>query len=296
MTIRETFSQACARFRDAGLETPALDAGVLLAEVLHTDRAGLIIAGDRTVSEEAQGAYARALERRLGGECVAYIVGRKEFWGLDFTVTHDVLVPRPDTETLVEAALAHKAAHRVSDTAEEILDLSTGSGAVAIALKHERPSALVVASDISPAALAVARQNAARLLGDAEAIHLIESDLFNNIDGQFDLITANPPYVPSTVIAGLAPEVRGEPLLALDGGGDDGLDLIRRIVSDAKPHLNPGAILLMEADPGEMDTIARILLAEGYEQPRLYYDAAGKARVIASAFSVYNHVRAAAFT
>ncbi|MDR1326481.1 MAG: peptide chain release factor N(5)-glutamine methyltransferase [Treponema sp.] len=279
MTIREIFYRACVRLRDAGIETPVLDAGVLLAAVLHTDRAGLIIAGERTVSEEAQGAYTRALERRLGGECVAYIVGRKEFWGLDFTVTPDVLVPRPDTETLVEAALSHRATHRISGANGEILDLCTGSGSVAIALKHERPTSRVAASDISPAALAVARQNALRLLGDAEAIHLIESDLFNKIDGQFDLITANPPYVPSALIASLAPEVRGEPLLALDGG-NDGLDLIRRIVSGAKPHLKPGGVLLMEADSGEMDAITRLLLAEGYEQPRLYYDAAGKARVI----------------
>jgi release factor glutamine methyltransferase len=125
----------------------------------------------------------------------------------------------------------------------------------------------------------VARQNALRLLGDAEAIHFIESDLFNKIDGQFDLITANPPYVPSPLIANLAPEVRGEPLLALDGG-NDGLDLIRRIVSGAKPRLKPGGVLLMEAAPSEMDAITRLLLAEGYKQPRLYYDAAGKARVI----------------
>ncbi|MDR2418416.1 MAG: peptide chain release factor N(5)-glutamine methyltransferase [Treponema sp.] len=278
MTIREIFYQACVWLRDAGIETPVLDAGVLLAAVLHTDRAGLIIAGERPVSDEARDAYTRALERRLDGECVAYIIGRKEFWGMDFTVTPDVLVPRPDTETLVETALS-LAAHQVSDTNEEILDLCTGSGAVAIALKHERPTARIVASDISPAALVVARQNAARLLGDAEAIHLIESDLFNKINGQFDLITANPPYVPSALIAGLAPEVRGEPLLALDGG-NDGLDLIRRIVSDAKPRLKPGGVLLMEADPDEMDAITRLLLAEGYEQPRLYYDVAGKARVI----------------
>ncbi|MDR2537497.1 MAG: peptide chain release factor N(5)-glutamine methyltransferase, partial [Treponema sp.] len=191
MTIREIFHQACVRLRDAGIETPALDASVLLAAVLHTDRAGLIIDGERTVSDEARGAYTRALERRLGGECVAYIVGRKEFWGLDFTVTPDVLVPRPDTETLVEAALS-QAAHWMSGATGEILDLCTGSGAVAIALKHERPTVHIVASDISPAALVVARQNALRLLGDAEAIHFIESDLFNKIDGQFDLITANP--------------------------------------------------------------------------------------------------------
>jgi release factor glutamine methyltransferase len=279
MTIREIFYQACVRLRDAGIETPALDAGVLLAAVLHTERAGLIIASERVVSDEAQDTYTRALERRLGGECVAYIIGRKEFWGLDFTITPDVLVPRPDTETLVEAALSHRAAHRMSDADEEILDLCTGSGAVAIALKHERPAAHVVASDISPAALVVARQNAARLLGDAEAIHFIESDMFNKIDGRFDLITANPPYVPSALIASLAPEVRGEPLLALDGGSD-GLDLIRRIVSGAKPHFKPGGVLLMEADPDEMDAITRFLLVEGYEQPRLYYDAAGKARVI----------------
>jgi release factor glutamine methyltransferase len=273
LTIREVYSQACARLRGAGIETPALDAGVLLAAVLHTDRAGLIINGDQAAGGEALEACRQALERRLAGECTAYIVGRKEFWGLDFTVTPDVLVPRPDTETLVEAALAG-----ARGGGGEILDLCTGSGAVAIALKHELPSAHITASDISPAALAVARQNAERLLGGG-AVRLIESDLFNMIDGRFDLITANPPYVPSGLIAGLAPELRGEPLLALDGGGD-GLALLRRIAGGAKPHLKPGGLLLMEADSGEMEAVARLLLAEGFEQPRLYRDLAGKARVI----------------
>ncbi|MDR1899030.1 MAG: peptide chain release factor N(5)-glutamine methyltransferase, partial [Treponema sp.] len=163
MTVRETLAEGTARLREGNIESPALDASLLLAGALQTDRAGVIAAGPETVAGEVRARFTGLLERRLSGECVAYLLGTKEFRGLDFTVSPAVLVPRPDTETLVEAALE---AVRASPAPPplSLLDLCTGSGAVAVALKHEAPFLEVWASDISAEALEVAEANAARLL------------------------------------------------------------------------------------------------------------------------------------
>jgi release factor glutamine methyltransferase len=278
MTIQEALSEGTARLKAGGIETPALDAALLLAGILHTTRSALILAAPTPLPDETRRRFTQALDRRLSGECTAYILGRREFYGLDFTVTPDVLVPRPDTETLVEAALTMR---NEKLGMRNVLDLCTGSGAVAIALKHERPALEVYASDISAKALAIAKKNARRLLGSANAIHFLEGDLFDPllIPAHFSLITANPPYVASGEIAALAPEVRGEPLPALDGG-PDGLDLIRRIIAEAPAHLLPGGSLLMEADPRQMAAITLILSEKGYRDIRIYQDLSGQDRVI----------------
>jgi release factor glutamine methyltransferase len=283
MTIQEALIEGTARLSaanrllDGNIESPSLDAALLLADLLQTTRTALILAAPTPLPEEIQRRFAQSLDRRLAGVCTAYILGRKEFYGLDFTVTPDVLVPRPDTETLVEAALTI-----IDGGSQPVLDLCTGSGAVAIALKHELPSLEVYASDISPKALAIARENAKRLLLSAEAIHFLTGDLFDvgyTPYPLFSLITANPPYVASGEIAGLAREVRGEPLLALDGG-TDGLDLIRRITAEAPAHLLPGGSLLMEADPRQMAAITLILEKKEYRDIRIYQDLSGRDRVI----------------
>jgi release factor glutamine methyltransferase len=285
MTIREALTEGKARLREHGIESPGLDASLFLAFILKTTREKLILRDTEPLDESQTVDFSRLLDRRLAGECTAYILGRKEFHGMDFTVTPDVLVPRPDTETLVEAALT------ISNEELEIrnvLDLCTGSGAVAIALKHELPSLEVYASDISAKALAIARENARRLLGNDEAIHFLEGDLFESLlifSGQrsaacFSLIVSNPPYIASNEITNLAPEVRGEPRLALDGGAD-GLDLIRRIIAEAPARLLPGGSLLMEADPRQMAIITLILEKKGYRNIRLYQDLSGQDRVIA---------------
>ncbi|GHT93429.1 release factor glutamine methyltransferase [Spirochaetia bacterium] len=293
MTIREALAQGSGLLKSAQVDTPALDAGLLLAEVLNTSRVGLIAAGPEPLSEEDYRRFRAFLERRLSGECVAYILGRKEFRGLEFTVTPAVLVPRPDTEILVEAALeklAESNSQLGPQTQLKVLDLCTGSGVVAISLKHELPELEVWASDISEAALEVARANAARLLGaelnsgTESAIRFIKSDLFNRIGadrtgGPFHLIVSNPPYVCTKEIETLSPEVRREPLLALDGGGD-GLDLIRRIIAEAPEHLFPGGRLLLEADPRQMKAIAALLEIEGYKDILILRDLSGQERVI----------------
>jgi release factor glutamine methyltransferase len=281
MTLREARSRGTARLRGAGIESPGLDASLLLAGVLKIRKEQLIIRDSEDMPEPGAVEFSLFLDRRIAGECVAYILGQKEFRGLDFIVTPEVLVPRPDTEILVETALSvleNRAAEK-----SKVLDLCTGSGAAAIALKHERPALTVCASDISPGALEVARENARRLVppqgGAAEGITFFQGDLFAAIPCSFDLITANPPYIPSAQIAGLAPEVRREPLLALDGGGD-GLEIIRRIIREASPHLLPGGVLLMEADPRQMAGITLILKKKGYRNIQIYQDLSGRDRVI----------------
>ncbi|WP_010253795.1 peptide chain release factor N(5)-glutamine methyltransferase [Treponema primitia] len=275
MTIREALTQGVARLRNAGIENPGLDTALFLAFILKTNKEKIILRDAEALREDAAADFAGLLDRRIAGECTAYILGRKEFRGLDFIVTPDVLVPRPDTETLVEAVLTIG-----KDQELTVLDLCTGSGAVAIALKHELPSLEVYASDISVKTLAVARENARQLLGSDGAIHFLESDLFVSIPKtRFSLITANPPYVASGEIAALAREVRGEPLLALDGG-EDGLDLVRRIIDGAPSYLLPGGRLLMEADPRQMAGITLILEKKGYRDIRIYQDLSGQDRVI----------------
>jgi release factor glutamine methyltransferase len=300
VSVREALREGSARLKKAAVDTPSLDASLLLAKVLDTDRAGLLLIHQDTLSNEAMRRFGEFLERRIGGECAAYILGHKEFWGLDFLVNPAVLVPRPDTETLVEAALEtirRQSAGAVTGTPAEtlrLLDLCTGSGAVAIALKHEIPGLEVWASDISGEALETAKTNAARLLpdpavrgsGEAETeepghagIRFVESDLFAGIPGRFHLIVSNPPYVPCGEIENLSPEVRREPRLALDGGLD-GLELIRLLAGEAPEHLYPGGGLFIEADPRQMAALAALLEESGFKDIHIYKDLSGKERII----------------
>jgi release factor glutamine methyltransferase len=300
MTVGEALAEGTALLHSSGVETARLDASLLLAEILKTCRTGLIRTPGAPVPEASLGLFREFLGRRQKGVCVAYILGRKEFRGLDFTVSPEVLVPRPDTETLVEAALSR--IDRLPSPAA-VLDLCTGSGAVAVSLKHERPFLTVYGSDISAAALRVARLNAERLLrrpakpvppsgADPETqtaadlpVVFIESDLFKSfgegpgIPRTFDIITANPPYIPTGIIETLSEEVRGEPRISLDGG-ENGLVVIKRLITEARDHINPGGALLIEADPRQMALITGILTDQGYGDIITHQDLSGKERVI----------------
>jgi len=266
----------------------SLDASLLLAEASGLSREQLYSRADFELNEAQCGRYFELIERRRKGECTAYILGRKEFWGMEFAVSPAVLVPRPDTETLVEAALliVRSIPHSPlssSGSPLSALDLCTGSGAVAIALKHECPGLEVTAADISEEALEVARKNA-ELLGCG--ITFLRGDLFgaftdNPDNPRFYLITANAPYVPSSRVAELPVEVKNEPRIALDGG-DDGLALIRRVIAEAPQYLLAGGSLALEADPSQMETIAGLMKKQGFAEPELYRDLAGKNRVIAA--------------
>jgi len=277
MTIREALAEGSAALAAAGIESPGLDASLLLAEVLTVSRSSLMAAASGPLAETQRAAFDQFIKRRLAGECTAYIVGTKEFYGLDFQVTPAVLVPRPDTETLVEAALEQLT---MNGQPPRALDLCTGCGAVAIALQHTMPELEVWATDISAAALAVAQANARRLLPDT-TIHFCRGDLFDALEqhSPFPIIVSNPPYIPTAEIAGLAPEVRTEPMLALDGGGD-GLDIIRKIISRAPEFLCPGGSLLLEADPRQMQRITALLAQAGFTSIQTHKDLSGKERVI----------------
>jgi release factor glutamine methyltransferase len=276
MTVREALAEAGAAFRAAGIESSGLDASLLLAGILRRDRAALFAAGPDPLPEAALAALRRSVERRLAGECVAYILGRKEFRGLDFDVNPAVLVPRPETETLVETALEFAA----NAGSRRALDLCTGSGAVAIALKHEMPALEVWAVDISAGALETARANAARLL-PGSPVNFLRGDLFGALHSaaSFAFIAANPPYVPSAEIKNLSPEVQNEPLVALDGGAA-GLDIIRNIIAGAPDFLDPGGALFLEADPGQMNDIAALLKERGFTGIKINRDLSGRERVI----------------
>ena len=289
MTVREALASGKVALAEAGIETSSLDASLLLAEVLGTSRSALVVAaGDlgRSLGEAALAAFDGLVRRRAGGECVAYILGRKEFYGFDFLVNRHVLVPRPDTETLVEAALEFLSAPGDSKP-PRMLDLCTGSGAVAIAVKCQMPGLEVWASDISPGALEIASANAARLLPPG-AVRFCRGDLFEALPDddcpRFDLIASNPPYVPSGEIPGLSREVRAEPVLALDGGGD-GLDVVRDIVLRAPKFLCPGGALALEADSRQMSEIAALLEKASFTETQTRHDLSGRERVILARYS-----------
>ncbi len=265
------------RFAERGLATPRLDAQLLLADVLARDRVFLYTHFDQPLGPDELARFRALIQRRLGGEPVAYLVGKKEFRSLELAVDARVLVPRPDTETTVDAALALLPAGEGG----RVVDVGTGSGAIALALKKERPALEVLAVERSPDAAAVARANAERL---GLAIEVVEGDLLAPVAARapFGLIVSNPPYIPSAQVATLAPEVRKEPIAALDGGAD-GLEVIRRLVAAAPPLLVPGGALVLEVGAGQASAVAALIAADGrYDAATITRDLAGIERVVAA--------------
>jgi release factor glutamine methyltransferase len=265
------------RFKERGLESPRLDAQVLLAHVLGKDRVYLYTHFDQPLGPDELAKYRALIQRRLAGEPVAYLVGEKEFRSLTFAVDKRVLVPRPDTEATVEAALALLPA----DAVGRVVDIGTGSGAIALTIKKERAQLEVLAVDRSADAAAVARANAERL---GLAVEILEGDLFAPVAarGPFILIVSNPPYIPSDHIAALAPEVRNEPMLALDGG-EDGLDVVRRLIKEAPPLLAPNGALVLEIGAGQAEAVVELFAADGrYEAATSTKDLAGIERAVAA--------------
>jgi release factor glutamine methyltransferase len=274
MTIREALAEGGMSLMAAGMETPGLDASLLLAHVLETNRTTLAASGPEPLSEEKYAEFRALIDRRLSGECTAYIIGKKEFRGLEFIVNPSVLVPRPDTETLVETALLHLG---VKNT---VLDLCTGSGAVAVSLKNEASDAEVFATDISDIALETAKLNAARLLRGG-TIAFYQGDLYGALPDShplFSLIVCNPPYIPSSVIESLPAEVRKEPHSALDGGAT-GLEIIRRVIDGASSFLLRGGTLLLEADARQMNEITVLFKNRRFHTIKTYNDLSGHERV-----------------
>jgi release factor glutamine methyltransferase len=278
--LKSILLDAKQKLKDAGLTSFSLDAELLLCAVLCCDRSRLlldILENKKKLTDVETLLYSQNIERRIAGECTAYITGRKEFRYLSFYVNKNVLVPRPETETLVDAALEF--VDKLSGGKNiYALDLCTGSGAIALSLLHERPSLKVYASDICNAALDVAKKNAADTKLDVKFIH---SDLFKNIAQKFNLIITNPPYIPSDKISTLEKEVQNEPHIALDGG-KDGLQIIKKIIADAKKYLFSDGALFIEADSSQTSEIIELLCKENYSDIAVKKDFAGLDRVISA--------------
>ncbi len=263
------------RFADAGIAAARLEAQVLLAHVLGCSRVQLYTGFDTPLGEAELARYRALIKRRLSGESVSYLVGETEFWGLPFHVDESVLVPRPDTETVIDVV---RSARPDRTLACRILDLCTGSGVIAVSLAKEYPAARVVATEISAAAAAVARRNAERN-AVADRVDVRDGDLFTPVDGErFDVIASNPPYIASSVIATLSAEVRREPAIALDGGAD-GLGFYDRICAQARAHLVPGGALVVEHGYDQADAVRARFAAAGFAAITLVHDLGKNPRV-----------------
>jgi release factor glutamine methyltransferase len=267
-TIRKVLTWTTQHFEKRQVDAPRLTTEILLAHVLATSRVRLYVDLDRPLAKEELTAFRALIERRTSGEPTQYLTGKKEFYNRSFKVDSRVLIPRPETELLVEAAL------RVlpKDAPSRTLDVCTGSGCIAISLAAERPQASVLATDLSPDACALARENAEALNVGAR-VTIVQGDLFAPVpaDAHFQLVVSNPPYIASGEIPGLSAEVRREPHLALDGG-KDGLALVRRVIEGARRCLLPGGLLAMEIGDTQGAALQELLQAAGFENARVEKD------------------------
>ncbi len=262
---------AAARLMMAGVEDPMRDARRLLAHAMGVAPDRLTLHLNDRPEPEAMAAFEDLVAARAARRPLSHLVGGREFWGRRFRVTPDVLDPRPETEILIAAAL--------EEPFESVLDLGTGSGCILVSLLAERPGATGLGTDLSPAALEVARGNAAAL---GVAAEFAVSDWFAAVVGRFDLIVSNPPYIAADEMAGLAPEVRDhEPHLALTPGGD-GLDAYRDIAAGAPAHLAPKGRILVEIGPAQGLAVAALMAAAGLTGIRILPDLDGRDRVVAA--------------
>jgi release factor glutamine methyltransferase len=269
------------RLKARGIDTPDLDARLLVGHALGLDHAGLARASGRALDAEEIARIEALVARRLAREPVARIIGVKEFWGLPLRLGPAVLVPRPETETVVEQALAAIDRGGSRDRLLRIADLGTGSGAIMLALLSELPNAFAIGTDRDPAALAVARGNAARLGFGARAA-FVACNFGQALAGGLDLLVTNPPYVRSGDMAGLDPDVRDyDPHIALDGG-PDGLAAYRAIAADARALLNPNAHLVAEIGAGQSDAVVALLAAAGLARVAVAPDLAGIPRAVSA--------------
>ncbi len=276
-TIARVIRWAAEDFAKRGNPSPRLDAELLLGKVLGVDRVRLVLEANQPLAPKELGEYRELIRRRRGSEPVAYILGRREFYGHSFKVDRRVLVPRPDSETLVEAALERTKSRSMYGRA---VDLCTGSGCIAISFAKARPTWRVTGTDVSEDAAALASENALRL-GAVFGFGVVTGDLFAPVRGQrFELVMSNPPYIPSAEIATLDADVRDfEPRLALDGGAD-GLSLLSRIVSEAPSRLEPGGVIALEVAYDQAARVEALLVAAGFENTLRHRDYGGHERVV----------------
>ncbi len=282
-SVSEALQLIAQTFRAAGIDDADVDARVLAGHALHLDRARLISQSDRVLEAREVSAISGLAARRLKREPVSRILGRKEFWSLALAITPDVLVPRPETETVVEGALDFVVRGGLRMEKLRILDIGTGSGALLVALLNELPNATGTGTDISHAALEAARINVTQF-GFESRCSLIACDMATGVEGQFDLVVSNPPYIARGDIASLAPEVRDyDPMMALDGG-DDGLTAYRSISADAKRILAQGGRLFVEMGAGQEPAVRELFTNAGLVVGIARNDLAGTPRVLGAGF------------
>lgn len=273
MVIREILPIGIESLKEAGIADAEVDAFLLFEAVTGLRRTEYLLYPNKEIAEPQFDRYLELLLRRASHEPCQYIIGHCEFYGVDLLVNENVLIPRQDTELLVEKALL------AAGSEADVLDLCTGSGAVAIALKAQRPDLKILASDISEAALKVAEENAKRNCCD---IRFLRSDLFSEIDPEmrFDLIVSNPPYVTDAEYETLMPEVKDhEPELALKAG-KEGLDIYRRLIAEAPSFLKPGGALAVEIGFSQAEAVSKLYEDAGFQTPRVFKDLAGLDRVV----------------
>lgn len=272
MNYREAFETGKGALAAAGIEEAELDARLLLEEICGTDRNTLLVHGDRNVTEEELAQYKEMLEKRSAHIPLQQIIGRQSFMGLDFYVDENVLIPRQDTELLVEEAL-----QELHD-GMRILDMCTGSGCILLSLLKYSNDCEGIGADISEEALKVAERNRVQL--GLENAAFIRSDLFEAVEGKFDLLVSNPPYICSDVIDTLMPEVREhEPRQALDGSAD-GLHFYRRILAECRAYLKPGGMMLFEIGYDQGEAVKRLMEENGFLEVEVKKDYGGLDRVV----------------
>ncbi len=273
MTVRQAVQKGTKRL-ETKVETPYLDAVILLSYAAGWSKEHVLASYPDEVSGEIVDSFDKLLRLRTEGIPVSYIRGKKEFYSLEFSVGPGVLVPRPETEVLVDAVI------ELADNnpaIRSVHDVCTGSGCVGISIKRERPNLEVSVSDVSPEALSYFKRNCAVLLG--EELPSFESDFLTSVEGIFDVITANPPYLTRKACDAMTRNNWPEPMLALDGG-PDGLSCYRKLIPMSVKRLKPGGFLFLEADPSQFTTIENLLVQSGFHTAIIYRDLAGTERVI----------------
>ncbi len=275
-TVRRVLEWTRGHFEKQAIDSPRLTAELLLAHLLRVNRVKLYVDLDRPLQKDELAQYRALIQRRLAHEPTQYLMGQREFYGRPFAVDPRVLIPRPETELLVEAVLRQLP----KDAPSRVLDLCTGSGCIGVSIAAERPQASVWAADLSPGALEVAKANA-EALNVGSRMTFFEGDLFAAVPegATFDVVVSNPPYVKSGEIATLQKEVQQEPVTALDGGAD-GLDLIRRIAAQVTPRLKPGGLLALEIGEDQGPATAALLTQAGLLDVRVEPDLERRDRMV----------------
>ena len=284
MTYRECYEQGCRTLQAAGIEEATLDARLLLEAVCGTDRNDLLVHGEQPVAPEAEEKYLNWIRQRAEHIPLQQLTGEQDFMGLTFNVNEHVLIPRQDTEILVEEVL--KELH----DGMRVLDMCTGSGCILLSLLHYSNDCEGLGVDLSAEALEVAGRNVLKVLTPekAEHAHFLQSDLFEKVEGKFEIIVSNPPYIASAEVEKLMPEVRNhEPRMALDGT-EDGLYFYRRIIEEAGKHLVSSGMLFFEIGYDQGQAVSELMRTEGYCEVQVVQDYAGLDRVVLGTYCERN--------